>query len=125
MSYQKPEALNLRRVNRDQVRVFPQIRSPMMVIPFSPLVKCLASVEFENLLVASIDSKKVSDNAIIVEFPLACQDACKTEMLYMVTPLTESDKTLERLNMFFVVILPYLMAVQARLLQCCKKSARV
>src|SRR5260370_6498100 len=34
-------------------------------------------------------------------------------MLYMVTPLSESDKTLERLNMFFVVILPYLMAVQS------------
>ncbi len=66
MSYQKPEALNLRRVNRDQVSVFPQIRSPMMMIPFSPLVKRLAPVEFENLLVASIDSKKVSDNAIIV-----------------------------------------------------------
>src|SRR5947209_19295601 len=70
-------------------------------------------MKFKVLPAAFIDSEKVSDDAIIVELSFSRQDTSKTKMLYVVTPLTEGDKTLECLNVLLFVILPYLMTVQS------------
>ena len=52
-------------------------------------------------------------NFLKIENTLKCQNARMSDVLHVMAPITESNKTFERLNTFLIIIFPDLVTIEA------------